>query len=413
MKHILFILLSLSCSTLAAQDRSLADALALTLIHNPELNSFNYDIRSTDAKLLQAGTRPNPILDVETENIDAPKFLQTTFLLSQLIELGGKRSARLQFAQAERDRAFLDYEVKKRQLFVDTTLLFIDVLINQEKVVFLDENFKMLEQFSSIVEKRLQAGKASIVEEANFKVHLTTALIDLKNAQNDLRSSKNKLASQWGATNDCFEVIGNLDWTSAVFCLEEIGGLIQNHPQIIRSQLEGNLRSARIAMERSRAYPDVNLRGGPRYLNEANKWVWVVGLTIPIPISDRNQGRIWEASEDFAKLEKEKESLWVRLLTELNTSYSTLQATMSELKLLKEIALPATQKAYDFSFKGYEQARYNYLELIETARSYRTSKMRYLQALGEYNKALAILEGLTGSQVYRPLETGIYNNQCE
>jgi cobalt-zinc-cadmium efflux system outer membrane protein len=404
MKQIL-ILLSLICSTLAAQDHSLADALALTLLNNPELSSFNYDIRSTDARLLQAGMRPNPILDVGTENIDAPKFVQTTFLLSQLIELGGKRNARLQFARAERDRAFLDYEVKKRQLFVDTTLLFIDVLLNQERVVFLDENLKMLQEFSLIVEKRLQAGKASIIEEANFKVLLTTALIDLKNAQNDLKNSKNKLAAQWGGTDDRYAALGNLDWTPEIFSLEQIGGLIQSHPQVTRSQLEGNLRAARIAMQRSLAYPDVSLRGGPRYLNEANKWVWVVGITIPIPIHDRNQGRIWESSEDFAKLEKEKEALWVKLLTELNTSYATLQATMSELTLLKEIALPATQKAYDFSFKGYELARYNYLELIETERAHRTSKMRYLQALGEYNKAVAILEGLTGSR--------INSQQCE
>ncbi|MBA3602833.1 MAG: TolC family protein [Parachlamydiaceae bacterium] len=161
--------------TLNAQTRhSLSDVLALTLLNNPQLNSYSYDMRAADARTLQAGLWPNPGLDVEAENIDDPVFMQTTFLLSQLIELGGKRKARLHFAQSERDRVALDYDVLKRQLFVDTTLLFIDVLINQQKIAFLEENLKVLQEFSSVVEKRLKAGKASIIEESNFIVLLNT-----------------------------------------------------------------------------------------------------------------------------------------------------------------------------------------------------------------------------------------------
>jgi outer membrane protein, heavy metal efflux system len=394
--------------TLGAQPfYSLEDSLAFTLLNNPELNSFNYDMRANDARILQAGFRPNPVFDVETENIGAHIFMQTTFLLSQLIEFGGKRKARLQLSQSERDRVVLDYEVKKRQLFVNTTLLYVEALINQQKIAFLEDNLKVLQQFSSIVEKRIKAGKASVIEESNFIILLNTARIDLKNAQNELKNSKYKLAAQWGeADNDAFTLLGTLDWTPPVVPLKEMGDLIQDHPQVILSYFEENLRAARIAVEKSKAYPDLNLRGGPRYLEEARKWVWVVGFAVPIPINDRNQGRIWESEENFERLEKEREALWVKLLTELNTSYSTIETTYSELNVLRNSILPAAQKAYDFSYKGYEMARYNYLELIETERAYRTSKIRYLQALGEYHKALAILQGLTGSKA-------IINQQCE
>jgi cobalt-zinc-cadmium efflux system outer membrane protein len=399
---------SFLCQILYSQPaRTLADALALTLLHNPELNSFSYDMRASEAKILQGSFLPNPTVDVETENINAPIFMQTTFLLSQLIELGGKRKARLQFAKTERDRVALDYEVRKRQLYVNTTLLFIEVLVNQQKTIFLEENLKILQGFSSIVDNRVKAGKASIIEESNFTVLLTTAIIDLKNAKNELKNARNRLSAQWNETkNDEYGVVGNLEWIPKVIPLEEMGTLIQKHPQIVRSQYEDSLRTARVAVERSKAYPDLNLIGGPRYLEEAHKWVWVVGVSVPLPINDRNQGRIWESYENLEKLEKERELIWTVLLTELNNSYSTLQTVFSELNLLKNVVLPAAQRAYDFSYKGYELARYNYLELLETERSYRTSKIRYLQALGEYHKALAQLEGLTGSQA-------IINIQCD
>ncbi len=389
------------------QHHSLGDVLSLTLLNNPQLNSYSYDMRAADARTLQAGFRPNPGLDVEVENIDDPILMQTTFLLSQLIELGGKRKARLRFSQSERDRVDLDYEVLKRQLFVDTTLLFIDVLINQQKIAFLEENLKVLQEFSSVVEKRLKAGKASVIEESNFIVLLNTVLIDLKNAQNQLRNSKNKLAAQWGeAGNGTFMIIGSLDWIPEIIPLEQIGIVINEHPEIVRSYFENNVRAARIAIEKSKAYPDVSVRGGPRYLQETHNWEWVVGVSIPLPLSDRNQGRVWESRENLGKLEKEREALWVKLLTELNASYWNAQTLFSELNLLKNIVLPAAQKAYDFSYKGYKLARYNYLEFLETERGYRTSKIRYLQALGEYHKALAIIQGLTGSKA-------IINQQCE
>lgn len=402
---IVYILLNFQA--LHAQNHSLNGVLALTLLNNPQLNSYSYDIRAADAKTLQAGIRPNPGLDVETENLGAPIFGQTTFMLSQLIELGGKRKARLKYAQSERDRAALDYEVVKRQLYVETTLLFIEALINQQKLIFLEENLKTLQQFSSVVEKRLQSGKASVIEQSNFIVMLNTARIDLINAQNEFRKSKNKLAAQWGEpNNDTFSLEGSLDWIPEVVPLEELGDLVQEHPEVVRSYFEDNLRAARVTLEKSKAVPDVNLRAGPRYLKEANKWVWCAGFSIPLPISDRNQGRIWESKESLDKLEMERSALWNRLLTELNTSYLTIQASFSELSLLKNAILPAAAKAYDFSYKGYELARYNYLELIETERAYRTSKVRYLQALGEYHKALSTLQGLTGSKA-------ILNQYCE
>lgn len=402
------LLSSFLCQQMDAQpSRSLAETLSLTLLNNPELNSFSYDMRASEARILQAGFIPNPALDEETENLGAPIFMQTTLLLSQLIELGGKRKARLQFAQSEKDRVALDYEVRKRQLFVATTLLFIEVLVNQQKIAFLEENLKVLQGFASLVEKRVKAGKASVIEESNFTVLLTTALIDLKTAQNELKNSKNRLSAQWNETNnDAFVAVGNLESIPEVISLEEMGSFIEQHPQVQRLDFEDTLRESRVAVEKSKAYPDVNLRVGPRYLEEAHRWVGVVGFYLPLPLIDRNQGRIWESYENWDKLEKEREVLATNLITELNNSYSTLQTLFSELSLYKNTVLPAAQRAYDFSHKGYELARYNYLELLETQRSYRSSKIRYLQALGDYHKSLAILEGLTGSKA-------IINKQCE
>ena len=102
---------------------SLRDAVALALLHHPGLAAFAWETRAREARMLQAGKPPNPTLDVLAEDIGASRragstleqFVQpqATIQLSQLIELGGKRAARLQLATFNRDLAAWDYETAR------------------------------------------------------------------------------------------------------------------------------------------------------------------------------------------------------------------------------------------------------------------------------------------------------------
>ena len=85
---------------------TLRDALALALLHNPELATFAWETRAREARVLQANRLPNPVVGIDFEDIGGPRLRsgaagsdqtiqpQTTVRLGQLIELGGKRAAR-------------------------------------------------------------------------------------------------------------------------------------------------------------------------------------------------------------------------------------------------------------------------------------------------------------------------------
>src|SRR5204862_7340627 len=81
---------------------TLAQALALTLKQNPDLAAVSWDLRSAEARVLQARLRPNPALGMQSEGISGrrPGFghSQTTPRLSQLLGLGGRRAARVRDA---------------------------------------------------------------------------------------------------------------------------------------------------------------------------------------------------------------------------------------------------------------------------------------------------------------------------
>ena len=119
---------------------TLPQALTLSLMHNPDLRAFSWEVCSGDARTLQAGLRPNPELEAEIEEFGGSGVLsgfrgiETAIQLSYLIELGGKGGKRRSVASLETELAGWDYETARLDVLTQTAQAFIDVLAAQELV---------------------------------------------------------------------------------------------------------------------------------------------------------------------------------------------------------------------------------------------------------------------------------------
>src|SRR5215207_3902055 len=128
---------------------TLKDAVALALLQNPALAAFAWESRALEVRILQAGRRPNPTLDALVEDLGSSKLIgadqtrpiqpQTTLQLSQLIELGGKRTARQRLATANRELADWDFETARINVITEVSRAFTDVLAAQQVIALTDE----------------------------------------------------------------------------------------------------------------------------------------------------------------------------------------------------------------------------------------------------------------------------------
>ena len=113
---------------------TLRDALALALVGNPELAASSWEIRAAEARALQASLPPNPELEAEAEEIfgtggaKGVGSAEVSLVLSQLVEMGGKRARRVRVAALEGELAGWDYEARRRTVLTDTTKAFVEVL---------------------------------------------------------------------------------------------------------------------------------------------------------------------------------------------------------------------------------------------------------------------------------------------
>src|SRR5262249_53042202 len=123
-----------------------------------------------EARTLQTSLFPNPEIELELENFGGAGDVrgvdssESTFQLSQLIELGGKRAKRLRAAGLERDIAGWDYEAKRLEVLTEATKAFIDVLAAQERLALTEDVVRLSEQVHHAAEERVKGGKVPPLE---------------------------------------------------------------------------------------------------------------------------------------------------------------------------------------------------------------------------------------------------------
>jgi len=384
----------------------LREALALALMQNPELAAFSWEVRAAEAAALQEGLPPNPELSLEIENIAGTgatrgiRGAETTLSLGQAIELGGKRLKRFRAAALKADLAGWDYEAKRLDVLTEATKAFVDVLAGQQQVALSEDQTRAAEQTLTIISERVKGGKVSPVEELRAKAALATSRIELEQARRELEALRARLAASWGSKAPHFQKAdGPFEQVAAVPPVEQLERLLTQNPDVARWAIEMAQRRAAIAREESRAIPDVTLSGGVRYSKETEDTTFVVGVSVPLPLFDRNQGSIREARYGLAKATEERRAAEVKVRTALTETYQTLASALNQSTALKNDVFPAAQSAFDAAREGYRQGKMTYLDILDAQQKLFEAKGQYVAALAGYHKATADLERLIGQSL--------------
>lgn len=385
---------------------TLRDALRLALLRNPELKVYSLEIRAREAQALQASLWPNPEVEVEVENFGgrgATRGMQaaeSTLLLSQLIELGGKRKKRTDVARFEGQLAAWDYEAQKLAVFTRVLQAYVDVLAAQEKVALQEELLEVGEKFLETIRQRVKAGRTSPAEAYRAEVELEFTRVELKKARQELRAARKRLVSLWGAREARFEkVAGNLEQLKPVPPLARLEALLEQNPELARWATERRLQQTVVALEKANRIPDPSIGLGYRQLNDEADQAFVVGLSLPLPVFDRNQGGIQEALLRQKQVEWNEKAVRTALSAELAEVYSNLTAARNEVEALRERILPGAQEAYNVIREGYQMGKFGFLDVLDAQRTLFEVRSRYIEALAEYHKQVAELERLVGQDI--------------
>lgn len=383
-------------------DITLTQAVAASLLRSPELAAFSQEIRAREAAVLQAGLFPNPTFGANAANFANARARGfdgdvVTLELSQLIELGGKRAARIEAAQQTQELADWDYETVRIAVVTQVAQAFTEVLGAQARLDLAWQTTELADRVAATVGNQVKAGEVSPVEETRAKVALATVRTDLTRAERELEAARRRLASFWGSIEPHFvKARGELEVTAPIPTLEQLQARVHQNPELARWATELAQRQALVELEKTKAIPDVTATVGTSYYRQNNDYVLLAGVSVPLPVFNRNQGGILEAERRRGKAEDERRVAEVRVGTALSTAYQTLAAAHAEAETYKTSILPGAESAYEAVQKGYRFGEFALLDVLDTQRTLFTARAQYLRALTAYHQGIAEVERLIG-----------------
>lgn len=382
-----------------SKELTLSDSLDLALKANPDIAVALREREALSGTKVQAATRPNPYVSTsiqDTRSATRQIYLQ----LNQEFELGNKRKARIDAADAFYSKADAELDSKQAEIHANVVLAYFEVLVAQERVKLAQSSVEVAESALDVASKRVKAGKSSPVEQTKSAIAESSVKIELIQATTQLNNSRKRLSALWGESAPRFErATGEVTIIPEVSHLEELQALIDDSPAVKIAKLEIIARDALTKIERSRAVPNITISAGVVNNQEVGLNQALFGLSIPIPVFDRNQGNVQEAVSRKFKAEDELVAIKNKIQTNLATQYERLSAARQSTLSLKNDILPNAQSAFDAANRGFSLGKFNFLDVLDAQRTLYQTKSQYINALLEAHQSIAEIERTLGAVI--------------
>jgi len=154
---------------------------------------------------------------------------------------------------------------------------------------------------------------------------------------------------------------------------------------------------AQVAVERSRAVPDLTLRGGVRYLEQGRDLALVVGGSIPLGIYDTNRGNIERAEAERLAADREIAAARLARIRDTVRLQARISANAAEADRIQAEVLPKAEETVALVRDGFNRGGFSYLDVIDAQRALIDARVRRIEALKAFHTDRAALNRLAAS----------------
>jgi cobalt-zinc-cadmium efflux system outer membrane protein len=373
--------------------RALTQSLTLNVAHH-QSQSSRYQVK-------QARLPPNPAFSYEVENFAGNNNWkgwnnrEERYFYSQLFETAGKRHLRTQAASYQYYANLVGYDVSKLIVLNRLSRSFIAVVAAQELLKVSQDQTEIAKEVLRIATKKVEAGKVSLIQQNKAEVAYSTSIIAIERARVELINAKKRLSLIWAQACPDFEKAVFPFYTiSNPVSFEQCLADLCDQPEIVQSLYTQLNAKKNWHLEKAKSIPDVTLQVGYKANYEEKNQGMIAGISIPIPLFDRNQGNIGRAYYDMLKTGDQGRQLWLVLESRLAILHEELVRAYEEANRIKNISLPSATQAFELAQKGYREGKFEYLEVLDAQRTLFEIRERYIQSLVNYHTRSADIDYL-------------------
>jgi cobalt-zinc-cadmium efflux system outer membrane protein len=380
------------------------ELVARALGENPELAAARAEVEAGRGRLRQAGLRPNPMLDLAgQQNVSGPDS-NVSVGVTVPLDLNGRKEGRVGVATREVELKLAQLADRERRLTADVRLKAGEIFAASRNLAFTEQLLSVNRQGLGLVQERVRQGGAPALEENLLLVEVNR----LDAARQLLESRAEILRLQLKALvglppEGPLALRGELEapavWSERATAITRA---LTGRPDIRAARSEAAMARARIQKEEAEGRWDMSLnvgyqrqdtgfplsgitdRGGTRPIQDTFHMVGG-GVTIILPVRNRNQGNIKAAQAETEAAERRREFLELVVRQEITSAFTQYEAA---------------RRSLDIYGRGVREVGRQNLEVVR--QSYGLGRLPLLEVIGEQRRYIEVESGYTESlkQVY-------------
>lgn len=356
----------------------LNDVLQLASENNPTLRQARLHISAELAKALQAGLYPNPILSYEAEQIfvdnpagrNSPGEFQGAQIQQRFVTAGKLQLSREKYLR----RAQVSEHLAMAQQFRvcnDVRIKFYRTLAAAESLNIRRELLKTAEDAAVTAQESYNVGQANRPAVRRANVALERARLAVLTAENDYQDEFRQLTAVIGVPLADGWLQGELPpRTEPISFDAALSQLLAESPEMGAARAKLAVDQATVQRESVEWVPDVVVRGGTGYNFEAAQTTAVAGVSIEVPLFDRNQGTIRQARADYARQQSEIQRVELELRNRLASTYQHYATALQHSAEYERVILPETRAAYAELLASYQEDRVDWPDVLDSQHEY-------------------------------------------
>lgn len=349
------------------------------------------EVAAAEGRAVQAGLRPNPEVSATFENFAgtgpfrAVQQSEATVAFSQPFELGGKRTARREVAARELEIARLNLALAYANLEYAVRLDFAELLAAQERADLARTNLEQARELVRVARALVDAGRDPPLRQLRAEALLAQSEAEAASALRDLLAVRRRLAFRIGSEDPELVAIPSPPF--------RFTNLDSEYPTLDEklAAAQRAAADARIALATAQGVPDLTATAGVRRFQESGGVAVIAGISLPLPLFNRNQGNFAAARAESAAIASTEQL--VRREASLSRRQAVLdyESANARLQALENSALNEASEAVRLAGIGYRAGKFGLLDLIDAQQALSQTRHSIITARLDRDRAEAAL----------------------
>lgn len=416
---LLYFALSLSTAAYASAQElviparmMLDEALRLASERNPTLAAAGNEVEIAAAARIDARLRPNPAFTFDAggypmlSNPSGSNNSELTLRIDQEIELGGRRKLRIQSAEAgisAAEAGFLDH---RRKLEFNVRSAYFGVVLAKADLEVAQTVLQEIDRVIGLNRARYEQGEISggelrriQVERLKFVEERFAAELALRNARSGLLALFN--APNLGAEFDVVETLNAREagqpMPAAPPALDPAPLRVQAltlRPDLLAAQRDVAVADTQTQLQRALRSPNITAGGG--YFRSSGSGGVAIGLTVPLPLSNRNQGGVARAEAARRQAASLASAAATEVLLDVQHAINAVDVANARVDYIERDYLTPARESRDIVLAAYRLGTADLIDFLDAQRSFRDTLRTFNRALYEQRLGLFQLTAATG-----------------